>query len=159
MSVRSRFWKHRVGFTLVELLVVIAIIGILVALLLPAVQAAREAARRTQCTNNLKQLGLALHNYHDTYKSFPARGVFGAANTGPPMRAYHHTWIEAILPFIEQQPLYDSVNHNAPVWGQPIVGTAVPAILCPSDSTAPDSPAQSKNIAWTNYAVPTAWDW
>ncbi|MHB8971041.1 MAG: DUF1559 family PulG-like putative transporter [Pirellulaceae bacterium] len=152
-------WRRRHGFTLVELLVVIAIIGVLVALLLPAVQAAREAARRMQCSNNLKQLGLSLHNYHDVHKSFPARAVFGAANTGPPNLPYHHTWIMSILPFIEQQPLYDSVNRRLPVWGQAIVGTRLPAIHCPSDSTAPQDPTYSNNIEWTNYSVPTAWDW
>ncbi|MBI2477956.1 MAG: DUF1559 domain-containing protein, partial [Planctomycetia bacterium] len=83
--------RMRRGFTLVELLVVIAIIGILVALLLPAVQAAREAARRMQCSNNLKQLTLAMHNYHDTYKSFPPAGIT------------HNqlSWHVFILPFIE----------------------------------------------------------
>lgn len=96
---QSRAWA---GFTLVELLVVIAIIGILVALLLPAVQAAREAARRSQCTNNLKQLGLGLQNFHDTYKAFPP----GMHNDDTNFVG----WGTYILPFIEQQPLYDQIN-------------------------------------------------
>ena len=87
------------GFTLVELLVVIAIIGILIALLLPAVQAAREAARRAQCSNNMKQIGLALHNYHDTYGRFPigARTVMTDATS----------WRFAILSFLEQSSIFD----------------------------------------------------
>jgi prepilin-type N-terminal cleavage/methylation domain-containing protein len=152
---------RRRGFTLVELLVVIAIIGVLVALLLPAVQAAREAARRMTCSNNIKQLALALHNYHDTFKTFPARGVFGDASAPVviPYRAYHHTWITAILPYIEQQALYDATNLRLPAWGQPIIRTKLATIICPSDSTAPSDPSVSNNIAWTNYVVPTAWDW
>jgi prepilin-type N-terminal cleavage/methylation domain-containing protein len=90
---------RRAGFTLVELLVVIAIIGILIALLLPAVQAAREAARRAQCSNNLKQIGLGLHNYHDTSKCFPI-GVFGV---------FRHSWMLAILPQVEQGALHDQL--------------------------------------------------
>ncbi len=97
---------NRLAFTLVELLVVIAIIGILVALLLPAIQAAREAARRTECSNNLKQYGLALHNYHDTYKKFPIAGQ----NWGKP----HIGWQPRILPFAEQQDLWDTVYE----WGE-----------------------------------------
>lgn len=104
----------RAGFTLVELLVVIAIIGILIALLLPAVQAAREAARRSDCTNKLKQLGLALHNHHDTYRQFPAGSVLGngttqdckASGRGAP-------WTVMILPFMELNNLYDQVDLNA----------------------------------------------
>jgi prepilin-type N-terminal cleavage/methylation domain-containing protein/prepilin-type processing-associated H-X9-DG protein len=103
---------RRFAFTLVELLVVIAIIGILVALLLPAVQAAREAARRMQCSNNLKQLGLALHNYHDVYKAFPCNGFQFV-----PSQTDNQTWNESskgtvltkLLPFMEQQPLWEKI--------------------------------------------------
>jgi prepilin-type N-terminal cleavage/methylation domain-containing protein len=109
---RSTHFRERRGFTLVELLVVIAIIGILVGLLLPAVQAAREAARRMSCSNNLKQIGLALHNYHDTHNRFPSSGFQHAATSREP-----NTWtasskgsqLAALLPFMEQQPLYASI--------------------------------------------------
>ncbi len=106
------FWRNRHGFTLVELLVVIAIIGVLVALLLPAVQAAREAARRSQCSNNFKQAALALHNYHDTFKSLPPPGTqwrndhLGGVN-GPNSSSCGHSWVVSTLPFLEQQPLSD----------------------------------------------------
>lgn len=94
---------RRRGFTLVELLVVIAIIGVMVGLLLPAVQAAREAARRMSCGNNLKQLGLALHNYHDTFQSFPMGVRTGGSNGG-----WGTSFYVRLLPFVEQQPLFDS---------------------------------------------------
>lgn len=132
---RSR-WR---GFTLVELLVVIAIIGILVALLLPAVQAAREAARRMSCTNNLKQLGIALHNYHDSYKTFPTGAIWGNG-VGRPQGPYHHTWMTKILPYMEQQPLYDQMDIKAPVWdiannqAFPFAQEQVASLLCPSDA-------------------------
>ncbi|QDV11543.1 Type II secretion system protein G precursor [Rosistilla oblonga] len=112
--------RNKNGFTLVELLVVIAIIGILVGLLLPAVQAAREAARRMQCSNNLKQLGLALHNYESTYKKFPAgRFSLGGLNSSSPASPYlpdplakNGQGLTSLLPFMEQQPLYDQFNHS-----------------------------------------------
>ncbi|MBI2823599.1 MAG: DUF1559 domain-containing protein [Planctomycetia bacterium] len=109
--VRSR----SAGFTLVELLVVIAIIGVLVGLLLPAVQQAREAARRSQCTNNLKQIGLALHQYADQLGGFPSSTTsqidFGVWSPNP--TSYHlHSWASLVLPFLEQTALHDWVNYN-----------------------------------------------
>ena len=135
----------RSGFTLVELLVVIAIIGILVALLLPAVQAAREAARRMQCSNNLKQIGLAMHNYHDRYRKLP----YGV-NSG-----WGHSWTAFILPDIEQGPLYDTIPspfNDDGWWGGSdarslglvaLARTYVPTFRCPSQ---PGSNIESQNI-------------
>jgi len=125
----------RRGFTLVELLVVIAIIGVLVALLLPAVQAAREAARRSSCNNNLKQLALAMHNHHDTYGNFPAGADDGAANIES------WGWGAHILPFIEQGNIYDQLlvskqTLNATLKQsalRPLVQTEISAFICPSD--------------------------
>ena len=137
----------RRGFTLVELLVVIAIIGILVALLLPAVQAAREAARRMQCSNNLKQLGLACHNYSDTYKSLPWNNDLGnAVAPGNPANRWNQlSWLVSALPFIEQGPMYDRIT-TPPLYNQrenlnnlpPGIREAViSAFICPSN----DQPA------------------
>ena len=126
---------ERRGFTLVELLVVIAIIGILVALLLPAVQAAREAARRSQCNNNQKQIVLALHNYHDTYKKFPAASYCGV--TGTSTIGHCHTWIESLFPFIEQQQLFDQIDFNVAnhqgVNPSVLNNKIIDGLMCPSD--------------------------
>ncbi len=122
----------RSGFTLVELLVVIAIIGVLVALLLPAVQAAREAARRSQCQNNLKQMGLGLHNHHDVHKVFPTGGMdyYSArtyANGGPEVTTRQGWgWLYQLLPFIEQQNLWENTNEAF------IRATPVKTYFCPS---------------------------
>jgi prepilin-type N-terminal cleavage/methylation domain-containing protein/prepilin-type processing-associated H-X9-DG protein len=155
--------RGRPAFTLVELLVVIAIIGILIALLLPAVQAAREAARRSQCTNNMKQIGLALHNYHDTHKTFPPAAIWGVPNKpsyqlGRLPGPHHHTWNTFILPFLEQQPLYDSVDFRLPAWGQKVVGTQIEALRCPSD-VGLDQPSDSSDIAITNYPGCQGYHW
>ncbi|WP_437226849.1 DUF1559 domain-containing protein [Planctomicrobium sp. SH661] len=124
--------KNR-GFTLIELLVVIAIIAVLIALLLPAVQQAREAARRSQCKNNLKQLGLAIHNYHDTYNAFPA-AAFGV---------FRHSWAMAILPYLEQAAVYNRMNFDTGSTGYPdgpngslLAGFAPAVIRCPSSSAS-----------------------
>ena len=127
--------RHKKAFTLVELLVVIAIIGVLVGLLLPAVQQAREAARRMQCSNNLKQLGLALHNYHSAFSQFPAR----QAGTGT-IRARGHrlrmNGFVALAPFYEQQALYDQIQEadNSPWSDSPWWNQIVPTLNCPSDA-------------------------
>jgi prepilin-type N-terminal cleavage/methylation domain-containing protein/prepilin-type processing-associated H-X9-DG protein len=111
-----RLFKRSKAFTLVELLVVIAIIGILIALLLPAVQAAREAARRSQCSNNLKQMGIALHNYHDVHKTFPPAKANNGQCTGGCEWAgggiKNHTGWAFLLPFFEQQAAYDQYDFN-----------------------------------------------
>ena len=126
------------GFTLVELLVVIAIIGILVALLLPAVQAAREAARRSSCSNNLKQLGLGLQNYHDVYVKFlpPLRGGLNIAGRG----GDYHT-VVGLLPFIEQPAMFDQYGAiPRHPWDETLNypwTTRVPSLICPSDTLKP----------------------
>jgi prepilin-type N-terminal cleavage/methylation domain-containing protein len=139
----------RRGFTLVELLVVIAIIGVLVSLLLPAVQSAREAARRMSCNNNLKQIGLALHNYQSTHNRFPPLAFLGSG-IGAPQGPYHHTWLTSILPFIEQGPLHDQINFLLPAWQQPHVAQLIPTFMCPSSPQFSDT-GRTHGIAWTNY--------
>ena len=125
----------RRGFTLIELLVVIAIIGVLVALLLPAVQQAREAARRAQCSNNIKQVMLAFHNYHDSNNGFPNRYSLNGTtlNSG-------HGWGLKLLPYLEQAPLYNSWNNNKSFFdpeNQTVLMTPVKPYICPS---APNGP-------------------
>lgn len=119
-SVFVRLPQARSGFTLVELLVVIAIIGVLVALLLPAVQAARESARRASCTNNVKQVSLALHNYHDTHMRFPPGGLCygwcrypGAPNNWGAAKVQNVNGLLFLLPYLEQMPLHEKFNHRA----------------------------------------------
>ncbi len=149
--------RRQRGFTLVELLVVIAIIGVMVGLLLPAVQAAREAARRMSCSNNLKQLGLAMHNYHDTYNQLPAFVYRNGQNDY--WRGY--SAFTQILPFIEQQPLHEQLKaasfnffHH---WDQGQVEalrrTRIAAFLCPSDIKFPGGATGRENGTGCNYGV------
>jgi prepilin-type N-terminal cleavage/methylation domain-containing protein len=134
--------KTRRGFTLIELLVVIAIIAILIALLLPAVQQAREAARRTQCRNNLKQLGLALHNYHDNARCFPMSN--GGSGYSP--HAY-------VLPFLDQSPIYNQINFSlSPTHAShtAFFMLTLPAFRCPSDIDTLGANFGGRNNYWTN---------
>ena len=154
--IESRKTRPPAAFTLVELLVVIAIIGILIALLLPAVQAARERARRTNCFNNLRNLGLAFHSHHDTAGFFPSGG-WGSRWSGDPDqgfgRAQPGSWLFSVLPFIEQQPLYN-LGKDGTGWPVPPAtkellrqtnSTPVPIFYCPSRRSP--------------VAFPVGWTW
>lgn len=125
----------RSGFTLIELLVVIAIIAVLIALLLPAVQQAREAARRSQCKNNLKQMGLAMHNYHDVYNMFPKSASLSVSLSAGLQFRQSMSWGIAILPYMDQTNIYSQYNsslHNYAAANAPAVKNVIPAFICPS---------------------------
>jgi prepilin-type N-terminal cleavage/methylation domain-containing protein len=148
----------RLGFTLIELLVVIAIIAILIALLLPAVQQAREAARRTQCKNNLKQIGLALHNYHDTFLVFPMGNV--VRPDGTLMRGDGWTWHARILPYADQAPLFNRVSGvmgtdagNQNSTEQLLAGkdTVLTVYMCPSHPAGPGTNPSKNGYQLSNY--------
>jgi prepilin-type N-terminal cleavage/methylation domain-containing protein len=166
--------RGRDGFTLIELLVVIAIIAVLIALLLPAVQAAREAARRAQCTNNLKQIGLALHNYEGIHGSFPAGyqswpgSGFRDAQTGDWGPGWG--WLAALLPHVEQAILYDAANVGQPCWGaanRTATRMSLQVYLCPSAAN-PDAVVgvtdinltlwQDARFARSNYVHNVGWN-
>lgn len=158
------------GFTLIELLVVIAIIAILIALLLPAVQQAREAARRTQCKNNLKQLGLALHNYHDIHNTFP-QGCAARYNGNDVVGNYESWgWTASILPLIEQAPLFNNLDVNKRTLSEALSSVTtddarnglfppIAAYQCPSDTTGPRLQAGMvrNNFGGGVSGTPTSW--
>ncbi len=154
--------RTRRGFTLIELLVVVGIIAVLIALLLPAVQMVREAVNRAKCANNLKQLGLALHHYHDVHGSFPPAVLDG----GDPYSLYRWSAHTRLLPYIEQANLYNSLNLNQPLFLKPSlnvdpanvpgVSQVVPVFLCPSDwgtpfVRVPSNPDTGATFGPTNY--------
>lgn len=158
--------RRQRGFTLVELLVVIAIIGVMVGLLLPAVQAAREAARRMSCSNNLKQLGLAFHNYHDTFRRLPhgaspVSGSFNGVFTVSNSNWHGYSPQTMILPYIEQGTVFDQLAFNAththsaapvpPAFIAPniLARTQISTFICPSDIDYPDQ----TNRGWINYGI------
>lgn len=146
------------GFTLIELLVVIAIIAILIALLLPAVQQAREAARRSTCKNNLKQVGLAFHNYHDTHRCFPFAWFVDPSDPTSPKASVYGIML---LPYLDQAPLYNNWNSSYPAFDQlapfvpavaqnlTVVATPLPVFMCPSTPEAP-----KHNYDLTNSGFP-----
>lgn len=152
MKLTSTTRRRQRGFTLIELLVVIAIIAILIALLLPAVQQAREAARRTQCKNNMKQIGLALHNYHDTHNRLPPAWVDWEGLYAPPVQAAHAN--VAILPYLEQANLESQYDYNVR-WDHPNnqgLATLMPkSYMCPSTPGAGDVHRES-GFQTTDYS-------
>lgn len=156
--------RLRRGFTLIELLVVIAIIAILIALLLPAVQQAREAARRSTCKNNLKQIGLALHNYHDTFGSFPPEAIWGFGAQNSQLQPRNYTWITLILPWLEHRNLHEAIDFTQPIWaqttpdGELIRAQQINVLICPSDEDYGGS-SFSHGMSHTCYAGAEGWDW
>jgi prepilin-type N-terminal cleavage/methylation domain-containing protein/prepilin-type processing-associated H-X9-DG protein len=170
--------SRRAGFTLVELLVVIAIIGVLVALLLPAIQYAREAARRMNCGSNMKQVGIGLHLYHDIHKTFPPETIWRAGGdmnprpTAPmggvetPAEVRNFTWVALILPQMEQQAIYNAINYGKPcmasggfpeqlsVDGTPIRSVKLPVFICPSDPVMTTLPW---GFAYSSYGGNGGW--
>ncbi|MBW3538642.1 MAG: DUF1559 domain-containing protein [Planctomycetes bacterium] len=148
-------WRR--GFTVIELLAVVSVIAVLTALILPAVQQAREAARRTQCRNHLKQIAVALYAYHDRSRQFPVNSGNGLVPGQRPWQTGHHrkgTPLVGLLPLLDQKPFYDRLDFGGDVVGQIIADealrrTAFPVFLCPSDQNAGGVPADR---AMTNYA-------
>jgi prepilin-type N-terminal cleavage/methylation domain-containing protein len=153
---------RRRGFTLIELLVVVAIMAILIALLLPAVQQAREAARRTQCKNNLVQINLALQNYHQAHEVLPPGSVNATGPIHNVPEGFHHGWYTSLLPYLDEQPVYKHIDPDVSIY-DPVQAVARGAVLevlaCPSEpgpqksSRTDDSPAALTNFAGVHHPV------
>lgn len=161
MTQPSQRSRTRRGFTLIELLVVIAIISLLVSMLLPAVQKSRAAAHRTQCSNHLRQIGLALHNYHDVHNGFPP-GTVEAGPRGTALSEPAWGWAVAILPYLEQAPLHRQLSPNQRTLGQvlasqpELVRRTLPVFVCPEDSAPIHNPRRlfdTLEVAHSNYVA------
>jgi prepilin-type N-terminal cleavage/methylation domain-containing protein/prepilin-type processing-associated H-X9-DG protein len=164
-STRPTVCRH--GFTLVEMLVVITIIGILIGMVMPSVQSAREAARRMQCGNNLRQLGLALYSYHSQYRSFPPAMMFPSGQNAGTSSRFQKNWVIAILPYLDQTQLYRSFNLTKPI-SDPVNreprGTSLTVMLCPTDIGRDNlygTDADGDNWARGNYGANSSlsYDW
>lgn len=167
--------RNRSAFTLIELLVVIAIIAILIALLVPAVQKVREAAARSQCQNNLKQLGLAATNYHDTFKKLPPAVYVFNPGAGTQNRLSYYAgndpgpnWAVLLLPYIEQGPMFTQVANSVKQWPavadrtwNSIRSNNIPTMVCPSDPVGPNTPFSLNGGNWArgNYAANAGGGW
>jgi prepilin-type N-terminal cleavage/methylation domain-containing protein/prepilin-type processing-associated H-X9-DG protein len=159
----------RLAFTLIELLVVIAIIGVLVALLLPAVQKVREAAARTACANNLKQIALAVHQHHDAYNNFPRNGSRYLGGSGTCCTEYSWSWLARLLPHLEQDALYKQAGiDTASMKGNPLIAQTIKIFYCPSDNALHETPSTDRTDAWiwdnapvglTNYKGVSGSNW
>jgi prepilin-type N-terminal cleavage/methylation domain-containing protein/prepilin-type processing-associated H-X9-DG protein len=154
----------RRGFTLIELLVVIAIIAVLIALLLPAVQSAREAARRIQCTNNLKQMGLGLMNYESAQGVLPPQQVLSYTRTSPTSLTWHSSWgvTSRVIPYMEQGPLYNAINYTLKTSypdNATVVAMSLNVLLCPSDGNATQPYVSGTTIEGNSNYGWCAGDW
>lgn len=151
--------RTRRGFTLIELLVVMAVIATLVALLLPAVQQVRESSRQTQCRNNLKQFGLALHSYHDAHGVFPpssTNDVEQGGWIGDPLRRHLHSWSHLILPQLDQGPLYEQMDFRLPAFhprNHAVAATQLAVFRCPSYTGPMVSASENYTRFATDYAI------